>query len=118
MPAWFTLLAFVPKRVSFCQDVKCAPRESRIFRREDSRWQIRGSRALDPGQFASGKWLLLDKCMRGGNPVRKMKRGASATALSCFLFALSPIGVFLFQLEKYVGKSASESRLSDGIFLK
>ena len=112
-PSGFPLPHPSPGRISFCQNVNATPRESCICGRKGRRWQIREFCAPEPGQLVSRKQLLLDKCTRKGNPVRKRKRNAPAIAPSGFLFALSPEGGFPLQIEKYAGKSTQKSRLPD-----
>ena len=117
-PSGFPLPHPSPGRISFCQNVNATPRESRICGRKGRRWQIREFCAPETGQLVSRKQLLLDKCTRKRNPVRKRKRNAPAIAPSGLLFALSAEGGFPLQIEKYTGKSTQKSRLTDEFSLK
>ena len=89
-----------PICLSICQNVKRAPRASRICGRKGRRWKMRDSRAPEPGQLVGGNLLLLDTCMREGKLVRKRKQGASAVGASGFLFAFPAEGDFPKQIEK------------------
>ena len=61
------------KRLSFCQNVKCCMRESRICGRKGRHWKIRDSHTLEPGQLVSETRILLDRCTRVEIPVRRGK---------------------------------------------
>ena len=117
-PARLSLFTSVFSRMTFCQFVRRAPQASRICGRKGCRWKIRESCAPSPGQLASGRQLLLDKCTRRGRFVRKAEQGASAIAPSGFPFARSPEGLPSLQIENQAGKSSPKSRLPEENFPK
>ena len=82
------------------QNVKCGARESRICGQKGSRWKIGDSRALEPGQLASGKRLLLDRCTWEGKLMRKGGLGVSAIGASGFPFAFPAEVLFVLQMGK------------------
>ena len=111
-----TFASLVSTTFGILQNVKRNVRESRICGRKGNRWKMRDSRAPEHGQLVCGMRLLIDRCMREGDFVRKGKRGASAIAPSGFPFAFSAKGGFLFQIEGNAGKSAPKPGLSEEIF--